>query len=239
MHSDDIVYEGDLLTAAHRAGQPGRAGRGDRPGQDGGRGLAVARLLQRVPRRPGLHVRAVAGDPGPARPGRRGRGRGREPLDHPPVLPGGVRPAAGPGRPGAADQRGRAQPERLQGRLQRRRPLGHRVGLRRRRGQHACRPTSTAAAAPSSGCPRTRTARCRPATRGPASREALDPDDYSGGCAVWSGTSFSAPLLAAHFVRALLAGPADPASGLVLEPCDAQTTTNRALAALTSMGWPG
>jgi hypothetical protein len=70
-------------------------------------------------------------------------------------------------------------------------------------------------------------------------REALDPDDYSGGFAVWSGTSFSAPLLAAHVVRALLAGPADPASGLVLDPCDAQTTTVRALAALTSMGWPG
>jgi len=72
-----------------------------------------------------------------------------------------------------------------------------------------------------------------------AHREALDPDDYSRGWGAWSGTSFSAPLLAAHFVRALLAGPADPASGLVLEPCDAQTTTNRALAALASMGWPG
>lgn len=72
-----------------------------------------------------------------------------------------------------------------------------------------------------------------------AHREALDPDDYSRGWGAWSGTSFSAPLLAAHFVRALLAGPADPASGLVLEPCDAQTTTSRALAALASMGWPG
>jgi hypothetical protein len=70
-------------------------------------------------------------------------------------------------------------------------------------------------------------------------REALDPDDYSRGWGVWSGTSFSAPLLAAHFVRALLAGPADPASGLVLEPCDAPTTASRALAALTAMGWPG
>jgi subtilisin family serine protease len=72
-----------------------------------------------------------------------------------------------------------------------------------------------------------------------AHREALDPDDYSRGWAVWSGTSFSAPLLAAHFVRTLLTGPPDPASGLVLEPCDAQTTANRALAALTAMGWPG
>ena len=72
-----------------------------------------------------------------------------------------------------------------------------------------------------------------------AHREALDPDDYSRGWGAWSGTSFSAPLLAAHFVRALLAGPVNPASGLVLEPCDAQTTTSRALAALASMGWPG
>ena len=80
----------------------------------------------------------------------------------------------------------------------------------------------------------------RPAGHEQAShREALDPDDYSRGWAVWSGTSFSAPLLAAYVTRALLAGPADPASGLVLEPCDAQTTTVRALAALTSMGWPG
>ena len=80
----------------------------------------------------------------------------------------------------------------------------------------------------------------RPAGHERAShREALDPDDYARGFAVWSGTSFSAPLLAAHVIRALLAGPSDPASGLVLEPCDAQTTTVRALAALTSMGWPG
>lgn len=69
-------------------------------------------------------------------------------------------------------------------------------------------------------------------------REALDPDDYSGGFGVWSGTSFSAPLLAAHIVRSLLEGPADPGSGLVLKPCGKQAMTNRALAALTAMGWP-
>jgi hypothetical protein len=79
-----------------------------------------------------------------------------------------------------------------------------------------------------------------PPGHAPAShRESLDPDDYSGGWGAWSGTSFSAPLLAAHFIRALLAGPADLASGLVLEPCDAQATANRALAALAAMGWPG
>lgn len=37
-------------------------------------------------------------------------------------------------------------------------------------------------------------------------REALDPDDYAGGFAVWSGTSFAAPLLAAHIARQLLVG---------------------------------
>jgi hypothetical protein len=80
----------------------------------------------------------------------------------------------------------------------------------------------------------------QPPGHAPAShRESLDPDDYSRGWGAWSGTSFSAPLLAAHFIRALLAGPADPASGLVLKPCDAQATANRALAALTAMGWPG
>jgi Subtilase family len=73
----------------------------------------------------------------------------------------------------------------------------------------------------------------------PSHREALDPDDYSSGFGVWSGTSFSAPLLAAHIVRSLLKGPADPGSGLVLKPCGKQATTNRALAALNAMGWPG
>ncbi|MGH3232431.1 MAG: S8 family peptidase [Streptosporangiaceae bacterium] len=73
----------------------------------------------------------------------------------------------------------------------------------------------------------------------PSHREALDPDDYSCGFGVWSGTSFSAPLLAAHIVRSLLEGPADPGSGLVLKPCGKQAMTNRALAALKAMGWPG
>jgi hypothetical protein len=79
-----------------------------------------------------------------------------------------------------------------------------------------------------------------PVPRGVAARserESLDPDDYSGGFAVWSGTSFSAPLLAARFIRALLEGAAG--SGLKLTPCSQLATANRAQAALKAMDWPG
>jgi hypothetical protein len=71
----------------------------------------------------------------------------------------------------------------------------------------------------------------------PASRESLDPDDYSGAFAVWSGTSFSAPLLAAQITRALMEGARQ--NGLKLTPCGAHDTQNRALSALKSMSWPG
>ena len=72
----------------------------------------------------------------------------------------------------------------------------------------------------------------------PGHREALDPDDYSCGWAVWSGTSFSAPLLAAQIIRSLMEGPADPVSDQVLKPCGPLETTERALTALKNMGWP-
>jgi subtilisin family serine protease len=37
-------------------------------------------------------------------------------------------------------------------------------------------------------------------------RETLDPDDFQGGFAIWSGTSFAAPVVAAEVAAALLAG---------------------------------
>jgi subtilisin family serine protease len=72
----------------------------------------------------------------------------------------------------------------------------------------------------------------------PGEREALDPDDYSGGFAIWSGTSFSAPLVAAHVVAALLKG-AESNAALRLDLPGAAAATKRALAALADLDWPG
>jgi hypothetical protein len=62
----------------------------------------------------------------------------------------------------------------------------------------------------------------------------LDADDYRSGFAIWSGTSFAAPALAAHAVRAMLeqvpAGPAD--SALRLSSPGAQAAISRANQAL-------
>jgi subtilisin family serine protease len=69
-------------------------------------------------------------------------------------------------------------------------------------------------------------------------RESLNPDDYRGGFAVWSGTSFSAPLLAAGIARQLLAdAQADPALGL--DQPGSQAAADRVMAALSKMRWPG
>jgi subtilisin family serine protease len=61
----------------------------------------------------------------------------------------------------------------------------------------------------------------RPPGTLPPGREALDPDDYRGGWAIWSGTSFSAPYLAALIARSLLTGAAAADRGLRLDvPAD-------------------
>jgi len=72
----------------------------------------------------------------------------------------------------------------------------------------------------------------------PRDRESLDPDDYGGGFCGWSGTSFSAPLLAAHIARALLKTKEDDPELWLNDPGD-EAAQRRALAALTSLGWTG
>ena len=52
----------------------------------------------------------------------------------------------------------------------------------------------------------------KPPGEWPPGREALDPNDYSAGFAVWSGTSFSAPYAAALVTRSLLEGAEHDAS---------------------------
>jgi len=78
---------------------------------------------------------------------------------------------------------------------------------------------------------RTPELRVRAAARG--GRESLDPDDYSGGFAVWSGTSFSAPAMAALVAGSLLEGAA--AGGLRLDQPGAQAARARAAAAVANL----
>jgi hypothetical protein len=69
-------------------------------------------------------------------------------------------------------------------------------------------------------------------------REALDPDDFRGGFAVWSGTSFAAPALAAWLAAALVDGAAgDPA--LLLSDPARDAAVGRAWHALRDRGWQG
>jgi Subtilase family len=66
-------------------------------------------------------------------------------------------------------------------------------------------------------------------------REGLDPDDFRGGFATWSGTSFAAPLIAARLATQLLEQDAVRS----LDATGSQQAADRTLAALVSLGWPG
>jgi Subtilase family len=72
----------------------------------------------------------------------------------------------------------------------------------------------------------------------PRDRESLDPDDYRGGFAVWSGTSFSAPLAAARIARELLKEKENDPQLWLGDPGD-EPANRRVRAALTSLKWPG
>ncbi len=73
----------------------------------------------------------------------------------------------------------------------------------------------------------------------PGKRESLDPDDYSGGFAVWSGTSFSAPRVAGQIADGLLAvDDADGAAVSLREP-GADAAIRRIGQALAHIGKQG
>jgi subtilisin family serine protease len=59
-------------------------------------------------------------------------------------------------------------------------------------------------------------------------RGTIDPDDFSAGFGVWSGTSFAGPVLAGEIAQELFSGDCGP-----LDPADQVTTVNRAWEAVT------
>ncbi len=75
----------------------------------------------------------------------------------------------------------------------------------------------------------------RPPEDLPPGREALDPDDFSDGFGIWSGTSFSAPYLASLITDSLLEGATGPGSGLRLDLPGQQAARDRAVAAVESL----
>jgi Subtilase family len=74
-----------------------------------------------------------------------------------------------------------------------------------------------------------------PSGQWPPGREALDPNDYSAGFALWSGTSFSAPYAAALIARSLLKGAKPVRSGLKLDIPGTEEKRRRAVAACNNL----
>jgi subtilisin family serine protease len=74
-----------------------------------------------------------------------------------------------------------------------------------------------------------------PSGQWPPGREALDPNDYSAGFALWSGTSFSAPYGAALIAKSLLKGAKPVGSGLKLDSPGTEEKRRRALAACNNL----
>ena len=98
MHSDGIVYEGDLLYALGLLAARVSAALDGDLSQMVDVVAAVAGLFQRDSIRSGVHLRAVAGGQTAPGDGRRGHRRRRQLLHQPQVLPGRLR------RPGRTRQ---------------------------------------------------------------------------------------------------------------------------------------
>jgi len=71
----------------------------------------------------------------------------------------------------------------------------------------------------------------------PGKRQSLDFDDYSDGFAIWSGTSFSTPVIAAHIGKQLIDGAVH--AGLGLGVSGAPAAVKRVTDALIRLGWQG
>ena len=69
-------------------------------------------------------------------------------------------------------------------------------------------------------------------------RAALDPDNFRSGFALWSGTSFAAPYLAAQLAKSLLREAAAD-GGMRLDLSGGAAAIDRAKNSLKALGWPG
>jgi subtilisin family serine protease len=72
----------------------------------------------------------------------------------------------------------------------------------------------------------------------PGGRSALDPDDFRSGFAIWAGTSFATPVIAAQIARELAAGAAVDRQ-LRLDFLSADAAVSRVTRALKHLGWQG